>query len=168
MTSKFIRQLERGLTAVAMTGFIVMLVATVSQVLFRYVLMISVPWTEELARILFVTSMFLGIALAALRGEHIVVDFLLKGFPPRVALALQVAFGLATLAFLLALGRGAVAMAQATWGTHFVALTWFRLGYVYVAEVVGVAFTVLFIGLQTAAMVRSLAAAKAAAHSESP
>ena len=43
-----------------------MLVIMVLQVLFRYVLKISVPWTDEAARSLFIWEIFLGCALASL------------------------------------------------------------------------------------------------------
>lgn len=154
MIWKLVRHIERTLVVVAMTAFVVMLVATVSQVMFRYVLMISVSWTEELARILFVVSMFLGLAVATLRGEHIVVDFLLKRFRPPTVSVLQTLFALAAIAFLLVLGWGAIVMAKATWGTYFVAIGWFRLGYVYLAEVVGVTFTILFLAVLTAQSLR--------------
>ncbi|NIO12036.1 MAG: TRAP transporter small permease, partial [Deltaproteobacteria bacterium] len=50
--TKFMRALDKTLVAIAMVGFIGMLLSTGGQVLFRYVLKIPVPWTEELARIL--------------------------------------------------------------------------------------------------------------------
>jgi len=68
MDSRFKRQfftiIEKFLGVVTMAGFLGMLLATGGQVLFRYALQISVPWTEELARILFIQTMFFGIAIA--------------------------------------------------------------------------------------------------------
>ncbi len=154
MIWKLVRHIERTLVVVAMTAFVIMLVVTVSQVVFRYVLMISVPWTEELARILFVVSMFLGLAVATLRGEHIVVDFLLKRFRPRAARVAQTVFSVAAIVFLLLLTRGAIVMAEATWETYFVAIGWFRVGYVYLAEVVGVGFAILFLAVLMAQSLR--------------
>lgn len=165
MIWKMVRHLERTLVVVAMTGFVVMLVVTISQVVFRYVLMVAVPWTEELARILFVISVFLGIAVATLRGEHIVVDFLLKRFRPTVARVMQIVFSLAAMAFLLVLAKGSLVMAEATWETYFVAIGWFRVGYVYLAEVVGVGFAILFLAVLTAQSLGFLPAPPAASAS---
>ena len=73
-----LKVIENSLEWITMIGFSGMLLATIWQVLFRYVLKISVPWTEELARILFIMTMFLGIAIAIREDEHIIVDFLFK------------------------------------------------------------------------------------------
>lgn len=139
---------ERALSVAAMSGFIVMLVITGAQVLFRYVLKIPVPWTEELARILFVLSVFLGIAIATRRSEHIVVDFLLKKLPPRVLVPVVVLFGIAILAFLALWARGSATMIDVTWETRFISVEWFRLGYIYLAELVGVGLTAVFLVAQ--------------------
>jgi TRAP-type C4-dicarboxylate transport system permease small subunit len=67
----------------------VLLAATVSlsfiQVIARYVLLISTPWTEELARLFFVWAVFLGAAIGVKRNLHTRVDFLFVRLPPRVA-----------------------------------------------------------------------------------
>ena len=57
-----LRNVTRLVTGVALVGFCGMLLSTWAQILFRK-LAISVDWTEELARILFITSVFLGIAI---------------------------------------------------------------------------------------------------------
>ena len=81
---KLLQSIEKILETITMVGFIGMLLSTGGQVLFRYALRISVPWTEELARILFILTMFLGISIAIREREHIVVDFLFKRLNPRI------------------------------------------------------------------------------------
>jgi TRAP-type C4-dicarboxylate transport system permease small subunit len=67
----------------------VLLAATVLlsfvQVIARYALLISTPWTEELARLFFVWAVFLGAAIGVKRNLHTRVDFLFVRLPPRVA-----------------------------------------------------------------------------------
>jgi TRAP-type C4-dicarboxylate transport system permease small subunit len=58
------------------------------QVIARYVLLISTPWTEELARLFFVWAVFLGAAIGVKRNLHTRVDFLFVRLQPRVAVLL--------------------------------------------------------------------------------
>ena len=53
------------------------------QVIARYILHFSTPWSEELARLLFVWGVFLGAAVGVKRNLHTRVDFLLIRFPTR-------------------------------------------------------------------------------------
>ncbi len=46
----FIRLIWKLIDVAALTAFAIMLVLVTSQVVFRYLLEISVPWTEEAAR----------------------------------------------------------------------------------------------------------------------
>jgi TRAP-type C4-dicarboxylate transport system permease small subunit len=55
------------------------------QVIARYVLLISTPWTEELARLFFVWAVFLGAAIGVKRNLHTRVDFLFVRLRPRVS-----------------------------------------------------------------------------------
>jgi len=54
--------------------FLSMLLLMVAQVIARYVLLISLPWCEELIRFLFIVSSFFGLAVASKEGRHIEVD----------------------------------------------------------------------------------------------
>jgi len=45
----------------------------------------SVPWADELARMLFIWLIFIGAAAAFARYEHIAVDILVRRLPPRAA-----------------------------------------------------------------------------------
>jgi TRAP-type C4-dicarboxylate transport system permease small subunit len=51
--------------------FIIMIVSLILQVIFRYFLKLSVPWTEELARFSIIWTVFLGTAIAFHDNEHI-------------------------------------------------------------------------------------------------
>ena len=80
----------RGIGDIVLDGVAaVLLAATVSlsfvQVVSRYLLLISTPWTEELARLFFVWAVFLGAAIGVKRNLHTRVDFLFVRLPPRAA-----------------------------------------------------------------------------------
>ncbi len=63
---------------------IVMSISVFAQVLYRKVLDGAIPWSEELARYLFVWSAWLGAAVAIYRNAHFGVDFVVNFAPPAV------------------------------------------------------------------------------------
>ena len=68
--------------------FAVIFACCVLQVVFRYVLRMSSPWTEEFARVGMVYMTFLMAAYGIRMKEHPSVDFLVLKFPLRVRKAL--------------------------------------------------------------------------------
>ena len=71
-----------GLAAVLLAATVLL---SFVQVVARYVLLISTPWTEELARLCFVWAVFLGAAIGVKRNLHTRVDFLFVQLAPRAA-----------------------------------------------------------------------------------
>lgn len=69
---------EEALLCLAFTMLILLMSA---QVFSRYVLNKAIGWSEEVSRISFVWSIFLGIDLAAKKERHIRVTFQLRMFP---------------------------------------------------------------------------------------
>ena len=136
---------EYFLEWITMIGFSGMLLATIGQVLFRYVLKISVPWTEELARILFIMTMFLGIAIAIREDEHIVVDFLFKKLNRRFQAFGQILYNLAIFILLCFLARGTLTMTKMNWESYMIALEWIRTGYLYLIEFIAVLLMMLYV-----------------------
>ena len=59
------------------------------QVLIRFVFKYPLPWTEEVSRIAFVYSIFVGAAIAVREKTHLNVDFLLVVLPTGLARALR-------------------------------------------------------------------------------
>jgi TRAP-type C4-dicarboxylate transport system permease small subunit len=71
------RCLSLGLEAGAVVAFLVMCISLILQVVFRYVLQIVAPWTEELARFACIWSTFLGAAICYEERAHIKIDFII-------------------------------------------------------------------------------------------
>lgn len=69
-----------GLWLEILTGLclFVVVVTVFLQVLFRFVLKIPAPWTEEVARLAFVYMAFFGVVLGAKYNMHLSVDILDK------------------------------------------------------------------------------------------
>lgn len=143
-----LESVKQFLEVVTMVGFIGMLLSTGGQVLFRYVLRISVPWTEELARILFIQTMFFGIAVAIRENEHIVVDFLFKKMNLRLQTIGFIIYNSAIFIFLCFLARGTLAMTKMTWGSYMIALDWIRTGYLYMGELIAIVCMLLYIAIK--------------------
>lgn len=77
----------------------VMLVLIIIQVLFRYFLKIPSPWSEEIARLALVWSVFLASAIGIRNLEHPKIDILTRRFPPAIRKALEIGVYLLIIAF---------------------------------------------------------------------
>jgi TRAP-type C4-dicarboxylate transport system permease small subunit len=149
--------IDRVLETVGVCGFVLMMLATLLQVAARH-LHVSIDWTEELARILFLASIMIGIAIAIPRRQHIVVDFIYAAASRRVQAALSVGFDLAMLVLLIVWARGAWQLMKLNVGTTFITVPWLPVSFLYGVEVFGVALMILFVLADMAARVQSLCA----------
>ncbi len=68
---------------------VLMVVVTLAQVIFRYVIEAPLPWSEELARYCFVWIVFLGGAIGLSRGIHLGVDLFVNLLPARLKTAIE-------------------------------------------------------------------------------
>ena len=96
-----IEQLVVGLEkAIMLLTSGLMMVAVVLQVFFRYVVSLSVPWTEELSIICFVVMVFYGAALASYHGRHLGIRNLVDLLGERVYVTVWIFQKLALVIFL--------------------------------------------------------------------
>lgn len=114
------------------------------QVVFRYVLMLSVPWTEEAARYLNVWMVFLGCAVAVEKSKHIRVTFIIdqmKGWAHEmVALAILALM----LAFDVVVVLGAYRLTRMNWNQQAPTLP-VTVSALYMALIVASFFAALFL-----------------------
>jgi len=71
------------LSNVTFLCFTCMLIVMILQVFFRYLFKLSVPWTDEASRYLFIWAIFLGSALAQRNREHIKIDIIVARLSPK-------------------------------------------------------------------------------------
>ena len=64
---------------------VLMVLSVTIQVLSRYVLHSSIPWTEEATRFLFIWMVFPAIGICAKEGKHIRITLLPSALPPKAA-----------------------------------------------------------------------------------
>lgn len=110
----FLGALDRAIRAV-LVGIVGVMVALVAaQVVARYVLNTSIDWADEIARLAFVATVFLGIAVAVRARAHIGITLLADALPPRPRSMLRraVLLGCAALSALVAYEAAAIAIEQ--------------------------------------------------------
>lgn len=71
-------------TALSVVSVAMVAVLGILQVLFRFVIKISVPWTEELMRALFIYIVFFGLILVERENGEIRTTMLIEKLPPRL------------------------------------------------------------------------------------
>jgi len=127
------------------TALLALVMLTVfMQVVFRYLLQMSVPWTEEAARYLNVWMVFLGCAAAASRDDHIRVAFLADRLRGVAHDLLDLATYLIMLAFDVIIVLGAAQLAQMNWNQEATTFP-VSVGVLYLALVVASFFAALFL-----------------------
>lgn len=143
-----LKVLNKILDVVGVILFVAMFVVVLLQILFRTVLKTSVPWTEEMSRLLFIYVGFLGTALAAREKQFIIIDVLLKRLPKIVQNFLYFFIKVFCLFFFCIMWYGAVRMFMKVKGTFFFTMSWLSNGWTYIALIVGLFFTVFYIVIE--------------------
>lgn len=110
----------------------VMIVITLAQVVFRYLLQAPLTWSEELARYMFVYIVYLAAPIALHRGLHIGVDNVTVHLSRRVQHVLEILNDLVALGLVLVIGYASLEVLQANQLQFSPALS-IRMSHVYVA-----------------------------------
>ncbi len=97
-------------------AFITMLGVMFVQVTSRYALGVGVPWTDETSRFLYITQIFLGVAVAQRYGAHIRITIMMDLLPPRLRRAAEAFSDILVLVITFALIVGAYRMMGRTSG----------------------------------------------------
>jgi TRAP-type C4-dicarboxylate transport system permease small subunit len=127
-----VERLDQASRWLIIAAFAVMVVVVSLQVLFRYVLNLSLDWADEVGRLTFVWAAFLGVPHGVKIGAHVGIDFVAKLLPP-APLAWVFRAGCAASAALMAVvGWQSVVIARETWDQLMPVLD-FSTGWFYVA-----------------------------------
>jgi TRAP-type C4-dicarboxylate transport system permease small subunit len=97
----------------ALTAFSIMLILVIAQVVFRYLLQISVPWTEEAARWIYAWQVFLGSTIAMRERLHLRLTLLVDRFAGRPRALLECCAAALSLCFFGGIVWGSLAMIRA-------------------------------------------------------
>ena len=138
----FCDRLNRATEFVIALLLCVTVLVTLLQVTFRYGLDSSLSWSEELARYLFIWVIFLGIASAARRGEHMAVTALSTILPNGLLRPLAAFVILASLVFFAVVLYTTVLLTENAIPQLSSALE-ISVAFVYVAAPIGSVLTIL-------------------------
>jgi TRAP-type transport system small permease protein len=114
------------------------------QIVFRYVLAVVAPWTEELARFACIWAVFLGTAVCFEEGTHIKLDLILaKVSRKATSRILLLANIVVTSTFVVVVLYGSILLVEVGW-VDVATTVPVRMGIVYLALPVSMACIALF------------------------
>lgn len=101
MFQRVVAALRRAREVTVMVLMAVLVVVVVASVIFRYVLLAPLSWSEEVGRYLMIWVGFLAASIAIQQGMHVGIDFLVNWVRPEVAAWLRRVARVLTAVFLL-------------------------------------------------------------------
>jgi len=141
---KFLDNINKCLHWASIVSITIMLFVIFLQVIFRYVLHNSLTFSEELARYLFVWTVFLGSAVVAKDNGHIIVGALTQRFTGITSKYVQILAYIATMTFVAILFFQGIKMMRLVSFQHSPALG-ISMSYVYLA--IPVSMFVMFLNI---------------------
>lgn len=138
-----LKALDRALSIFVCLIYGVLTAIAFSQVIFRYFLDGSLPWSEEAVRFLFIWLSFLGFSVTMNRGGHIGVDFFVNLLPPQLKRMLALASDAVIVGFVIFLAVKGMQVVQVTKNNLSPAMQ-LSMGYLYMALPVSAAILLLY------------------------
>jgi len=138
------KTISKILTVFATTTLSIMCTVVFLGVIFRHFLSLPLVWSEELARIMLIWTVFSGAGAILIRGEHIALEFLLEKMSGKPAEWLRILNVLIGLSFLACLLIGSFRMIQITWVIRAESVPIIRMAYQYIVIFTGAAVMFLF------------------------
>jgi TRAP-type C4-dicarboxylate transport system permease small subunit len=117
--------------------FVMLVSLVILQVFFRYVAKTSVPWTEEIARVLYIWLVFIGVAIVEAENAQIKTTYLLEKFPLKVRYVLEVIINILSIVFLIIFFVGSIKMLRESWIYMLGSIPWMSGGVIYIPAVIG-------------------------------
>jgi TRAP-type transport system small permease protein len=144
-----LRLLTGGLSRLMAFLFIAVLLVVCAQIVSRFVLSISVPWTEDVSRLLFIYLVYLGAAVAFHERTMIVIDTVPSVWPSLSGpLALTASF----LTFLITafLFYASIPIVVSSWNTSLPTVRWISNGWAYLAFTISFGLMLIHSGANVA------------------
>ena len=135
---------ERGLKVFTGTLLAAMVVVILLQVTFRYALNLSLAWTEEVGRYLFVWICLFGASLAYRYGQHSGYETLVAALPAAAGRWVTRGVDVLVAVFSVVLIVSSRELIEAGMG-QVTPATQFRIAYVYLAFPVSAVVTLIFV-----------------------
>ena len=150
-------RLVRAYDTAALVCFVAIMLCVLLEVVTRNVIKVPTTWVEELSRLLFVYTVFIGAAPAWYRGTHIIIDIVPRRLAKRPRLILQLLVEILTGILMLCILGGVIYMMAYNYEAVSTALE-ISISYFYLGLFIGTAGIVIFHGRQLLNTIRELAA----------
>ena len=138
------RFLNRVTDGSAVGLFVATLVLVNVQIVCRFVLSISVPWTEEVSRLLFVWLAYIGAAIGLREGTMIVIDTLPQVLGPRARAWLDIPVRIVSIGVILFMFGASIPLVRSVWSTTLPTVDWISNGWAYLAFTVSFGLMLLY------------------------
>jgi len=125
--------------------FLTVIFNVIMQIVFRFILRISVPWTEELARLAVIWMTFFGIVLVQADRESIRTDFFVNKLPLKVKYLLEKLTNLASIVLLLVILRGSIDMLEFTYGVTMSSIIWLSSSVLYYPVIIAIPLLIVYL-----------------------
>src|SRR5687768_4460782 len=135
---------NRSLDWVAAFLFAAALILVNVQIVCRFVLSISVPWTEEVSRLLFIWLAYLGAAVGFREGTLIVIDTVPELLGPRACRVLDPFVRIVSSAVVIFLFAGSIPLVRSVWPTTLATVDWVSNGWTYLAFTASFGLMILY------------------------
>lgn len=113
-------------------------------VIFRFVLNYPAPWTQEMARYMFVYLTFIGSALAVREKTHITIDILVEALPRLLKTIILLLVQVGIIYFLAILSAGSWYMVQESTEVSAATLRWVKMSYIYFGVFAGTVLMIFY------------------------
>jgi TRAP-type C4-dicarboxylate transport system permease small subunit len=124
---------------------VVMFLITFWQIINRFLPGEATVWSEEVARFLFVWIVFLGAGTLVRDGEHIRISIVTDRLSPKAGRIVHVISAALVIPFVIFMTWGGYKNMIKQWNTFAPTVDWLRLGYVYLALVLGGSIMLLYL-----------------------
>ena len=135
---------ERGLKVFTGTLLAAMVIVILLQVTFRYALNLSLAWTEEVGRYLFVWICLFGASLAYRFGQHSGYETVVAAMPAAVGRWVMRGVNVLVAVFSIVLIVSSRELIEAGMG-QLTPATQFRIAYIYLAFPLSAVATLIFV-----------------------
>ncbi len=138
------RLIYRTVKAFTMIAFVGLVLCVIAQVFFRYVMEVSVPWTEEAARILAIWVTIIGIALVEHDNAQIRTTYFVSKFKLGTQKICHVVIVLFSVYFVISFFIGSLILFNKTSNVILGSIPCFKTNILYLPAILGLPLVIVF------------------------
>lgn len=140
------KYIESFTTFIGTSMLLIFILTTVAQIVFRDVLKISAPWTEEVSRFAFIWMVCFGTVAVQARQEHIGMDVVLNKIPDPLRIIFIKMFSVASILFLAVLFNGAIKLLERSSQVPLsVSIPWLKVSFLYIPLIITIPLMIFYL-----------------------